>query len=299
MSRCPVDSATEMWIESSMHWFVGEFGARQLSRDVVTPTAQFLPADYRATPAQIEAMVQATCLRMEVKREFVDVRLFDGSEQKQQAARSGNKRTVGHFRMESGKAVIGLDLSEAADPVLLLAILVHEMCHVRLLAEKRIKPDRPDHERLTDLLTVYFGYGILSTNAAMRFDRRSGPWIVPQGQFDDLTLNAARRGGYNRLGYLTSQEFGYALSCYSWLRRDATPGWHNFVTPGPLVAMRQGLAYLQGRSKPGELPWQRLASQPVQIGNARLRFATAQPNLPQFPLRGSKPQSPNPGSVQK
>jgi hypothetical protein len=284
MSGCPVDSPTQVWIESSMQWFIDQFGARQLRRDVVTPTARFLPSDYRASAEQIEEMVLAACLRMEVERQFIDLRLFDGSKEKQEAARSGKKRTVGHFRMAGGKAVVSLDLSETADPVLLLAILVHELCHVRLLAEKRIKADRPDNERLTDLLTVFFGYGILSTNAAMRFDRRSGAWIVPRGEFDDRSLNAARNDGYNRLGYLKSAEFGYALSCYAWLRREQSPSCERYVTPGPLVTMRQGLSYLKAAGALGELPFQRLASKPVKVGNVSLRLTSGQQGLPQFGL---------------
>jgi hypothetical protein len=285
MSGCPVDSPVQIWIESSLQWLTKQFGAAPLSWDVVTPTARFLPADYHATTAQIEDMVVAACQRMEVERQFVDLRLFDGSEQKQQATRSGSSRAVGHFHMEAGKAVVSVDLSEAADPVVLLAILVHELCHVRLLAENRIRQDRRDQERLTDLLTVFFGYGIFSTNAAMRFNRRSGVSILPQGDWDDRTLNAARNDGYHRLGYLKSPEFGYALSCYSWLRRDSAPSWERFLTPGPLVVMRHGLSYLEAHTKLGELPIQRLASQSVQIGSARVRIAQAQPPG----LRGSSP----------
>ncbi len=36
-------------------------------------------------------------------------------------------------------------------------------------ARGRISADRKDHERLTDLLTVYFGFGVFTTNAALRF----------------------------------------------------------------------------------------------------------------------------------
>jgi hypothetical protein len=251
-----------------MLWFTEQFGRRQLLGDVVLPTARFLPPDYSATHSEIEHLVASACLHMQVDRQRIELRLFDGSAEKQ-AARSGHRRTVGHFHMENGRAVVSLDLAEAADPVLLLAIIVHELCHVRLLAEKRITADRKDQERLTDLLTVFFGFGIFSTNAAMRFDRRAGgAWIMPHGDLDDRTLNAARNEGYNRLGYLASAEFGYALSCYAWLRREPDPGWARFVTPGPLAALRQGLSYLKSVRDPGELPTDRLFNKQIKVGNA-------------------------------
>jgi hypothetical protein len=165
-----------------MHWFTEQFGSRQLRGSVVLPTARFLPPDYSATRSEIEHLVASARMHMQVDRRSIDLRLFDGSAEKQ-AAQSGKKRAVGHFHMANGRAVVSLDLAEAADPVLLLAIVVHELCHVRLLGEKRITAERKDHERLTDLLTVFFGFGIFSTNAAMRFDRRaSKAWIVPHGE---------------------------------------------------------------------------------------------------------------------
>ena len=265
---CPVDSKVQLWTESSMLWFTEQFGPRPLRRDVVLPTARFLPPDYSATQSEIEHLVASACLQMQVDRQRIELRLFDGSEEKE-AARSGTKRAVGHFHMENGRAIVSLDLAEKADPVLLLAIVVHELCHVRLLAEKRITADRKDQERLTDLLTVFFGFGIFSTNAAMRFDRRAGgAWIMPHGDLDDRTLNAARNEGYNRLGYLASAEFGYALSCYAWLRREPDPGWARFVNPGPLAALRQGLSYLKSVRDPGELPTGRLLNKQIKVGNA-------------------------------
>ena len=153
---------------------------------------------------------------------LITLGLFDGWAEQQEAAKTGRSRAVGHFRIENGRAVIALDQSECADPKLLTAIAVHELCHLRLLGEHRVRAERPDGERLTDLLTVYFGFGIFSTNAAMRFARADRGWsILPVGELDDRTLNAARHEGYQRLGYLSSAEFGYALACYCWLRRDS------------------------------------------------------------------------------
>jgi hypothetical protein len=266
----PLDASAQIWIESSLRWFLDQFGARQLRADVVVPTARFLPAGYSATTEQIEQLVMSACIRMEVDRQRIDLRLFDGSAEKEAAERSGRKRTVGHFQMERGRAVVSLDLSEAADPVVLLAIIAHELSHVRLLGERRISAQRPDQERLTDLLTVFFGYGVFSTNGAMRFDRRGGFYVVPRGEFDDRTLNAASNAGYHRLGYLKSDEFGYALSCYAWLRKEHNPAWAKFVNAGPLGVMRQGLTFLASASKPGALPTEQMLNQNIKVGNATI-----------------------------
>jgi hypothetical protein len=217
----PVDDRTQDWIESSLRWFVDQFGARQLCADVAVPTARFVPAAYAATTDQIEQLVSAACTRMGVGRKQFDARQFDGS-------------------------------PEAADPIVLLAVIARELARVRLIGERRIPAQRPDTERLADLLTVFCGYGVFSTNGAMRLDR----------------LDAAETAGQHRLGYLKSEEFGYALSCYAWLRRETNPAWARYVNAGTLQAMRRGLEYLSSASAPGQLPTQQPLHQNVKVGAA-------------------------------
>jgi hypothetical protein len=270
---CPVGPAVQAWTESSMRWFTDEFGTEVLQRDVILPTAGFIPAGYSATPDEVGAVVSQLCILMLVDPSRIKIDLFDGSAQKQEAAKLGKSRTVGHFHMEDGRAIIGLDSSETSDPLLLTAIAVHEICHVKLLGEGRLSAQRADQERLTDLLTVFFGFGVFSTNAALRFARAMRGWsVVPQGDFDDLTLNAARRNdSYNRLGYLKSQEFGYAMACFCWLRHETDPAWARTLNPGPLTYLKQGLAYLARNSANGEFPTQRVINKSAQIGNVTIR----------------------------
>jgi hypothetical protein len=274
---CPVDPAVQTWTESSMRWFTDEFGTEVLQRDVILPTAGFIPPGYSGAPDEVRAVVGKLCTLMMVDPARIKIDLFDGSAQKQEAAKLGKSRTVGHFHMRNGRAIIGLDSSETSDPLLLTAISVHELCHVRLLGERRINAQRADQERLTDLLTVFFGFGVFSTNAALRFARARRGWsIVPQGDFDDLTLNAARHNdSYNRLGYLKSQEFGYALACFCWLRHESDPAWARTLNPGPLTYLKQGLVYLARNSADGEFPTQRVVNKSAQMGKVTIRVTPA------------------------
>jgi len=269
---CPVNPAAQGWIESSLGWFAEQFGDRALRRDTVVPTASFLAErQYSGTADQIKALVRHVCSLMAVDPGLIRVDLFDGSEEKKAAQKFRRKRAIGHFHMEQGRAVIAVDQNESSDPRLVTAIAAHELCHFRLQGEGRVSYDRPDGERLTDLLTVYFGFGIFTTNAAMSFARADRNWIaMPTGDLDDRTLNAARNEGYHRVGYLNSAEFGYALACYSWLRREADPDWARNVNPGPLVSMSQGLAFLAQSAVSGALPAQRLIGSSVKVNNATI-----------------------------
>lgn len=253
-SDCPVDEETQEWTESSIRWFLGEFGTSVIYRDPALPTADFLPGTgYSASVGEIGELAARLSVLMLVDPASFTLELFDGTGEKEVVTASGKSRAVGHFRMDGGRMVISLDQREASDPQLATAIIVHELCHLRLLGENRVRRGRPDGERLTDLLTVYFGFGIFSTNAAMRFTRAErGFTIISRGLLDDRTLNGARRNeGYRRLGYLRSAEFGYALACYCWVRGETQlPGWARYVNPGPRVHLEQGLAYLRRTTRP-------------------------------------------------
>jgi hypothetical protein len=256
-SDCPVDPETQEWTESSIRWFFGQFGTSVLYRDPVLPTTGFLSnAGYSASPGQIEELVTHLCQLMLVDPGSFTLELYDGSAEKEVITASGKSHAVGHFRMTNGRLVISLDQKETSDPRHLTAIAVHELCHLRLLGEGRIRSNRSDGERLTDLLTVYFGFGIFTTNAAMSFARARGITIISRGLLDDRTLNASRSNeGYHRLGYLSSAEFGYALACYGWTRGETElPGWARYVNPGPRVHMEQSLAYLARTTRRPERP---------------------------------------------
>lgn len=258
VSACPVDQGKELWFKASLYTFGRQFGTEVFYRDPILPTAGFLSdVGDSMSPGQVEELIAHLCGLMMVDPGLVKVELFDGSAEKKEAAISGRKRTVGHFRVKDGQAIIALDQSEFSDPVILTAIAVHELCHLRLQGEGRVPRGAPDGERLTDLLTVYFGFGIFTTNAAVDFARANrGFTIISRGLLDDRALNAARHNdGYRRLGYLTSAEFGYALACYCWLRREEeVPAWARNVNPGPYVFLEQGLAYLKRVSRTGQLP---------------------------------------------
>jgi hypothetical protein len=79
----------------------------------------------------------------------------------------------------------------------LVATIAHELGHTLLLGDGRISSRREDHEPLTDLLTIFFGIGIFSANAA--FDSTQ----EDQGQYGYMRTT--------RLGYLTEPMYGYGL----------------------------------------------------------------------------------------
>lgn len=286
---CPVAPPRQAWIETSMEWFAGEFGREPLLGGIVLPGPNF-QSGYTGTPRQIERLIAGVCTVMSIDRAGLTVEFFDLQDEDDQETRKGG-RAVGHYFVRDGRPVIGLDVSEASDADYLTAIIAHELCHVRLLGEHRISRERRDHERLTDLLTVYFGFGIFSTNAALRFGETTrGFSVEPLGYLDERMLNAARNDGYSRVGYLTEPEFGYAMACYAWLREEPDPAWAGRLDPGPRVQLKHGLAYLARCARQGELPTTR--SDGVSIAVRVMRPDGLRLPFPVFTRSARPPASP-------
>ncbi len=111
-----------------------------------------------------------------------------------------------------------------------VATFAHELCHYQLLGGKRVGRDEPDHEPLTDLAVIFFGFGIFAANASFRSSSySSGNWHYTS---------------MKRQGYLPPPVLGYGLALYALLREEANPDWVRYVRPDVREPMRKALAYL-------------------------------------------------------
>jgi len=91
----------------------------------------------------------------------------------------------------------GCDMAHVHNPDDLVAILAHEVSHAYRHHHGLAGESSPQEESLTDLTTVYLGFGILTANNAG----------MAQG-----TLSAARTVGTREKGYLSALEMAYLLA---------------------------------------------------------------------------------------
>ncbi|MFI6623121.1 hypothetical protein [Streptomyces sp. NPDC050528] len=236
--RCPVGTAEEAWVEDNMAWLADQFEPEVRAERMVEPTAEFFPGAYAGSDEDIRRTVQRVCKRMRVDygRLLVEVEPYDDTERQTWLKmglqyRSGG--AVGHYRREGGRPVVAISQHLTRQPMALVATIAHELGHVLLLDEGRITTaQRPDHEQLTDLLTVHFGLGIFSANASFDFTRDSSGWSRSQ------------------LGYLSEEIYGYALAVYAAARGEQQPPeWARYLDTNPRVYMKQGLRYLSRKTR--------------------------------------------------
>jgi hypothetical protein len=234
-AECPVRPVEQSWIDESMDWFVEQFGEGRLRGEVVLPTDDYFPGAYAGSREDVARVLERLCEHMGVDRDRL---LLEHDERDDADGLSGevpvssrSHGAAGHFRMRGGRPVIGIRDDQAERPMALVATIAHELGHVLLLGDGRLTDDRDDHEPLTDLLTVYFGLGIFSANAAFEFEQRS------RGRYSYTSTS--------RLGYLTEPMYGYGLARYAYLRGETRPSWSRYLDTNPGTFMKRGLRYLQ------------------------------------------------------
>ena len=234
--KCPVDGESKEWIEGSFNWLVEAIGPDILRDvDVVVPTEEHFPDPYDGSRGSIRRMFERVCEYMDVDPKLIELQFYDSEDDDQihplaieEGVRSHDLGT--YQRRRDGKQVIRLDVSQGRNPQTMVATIAHELGHAILIGEDRLDPDNPDHEPITDLLTVYYGLGVFSANSTIIFEQ----WTNSQYQ-------GWRVGGG---GYLTEEAFGYALALFAYARGESKPDWQTFLTVNVRSYFRSGLKYL-------------------------------------------------------
>lgn len=245
-AKCPVDAETKEWLEGSFNWLIDDLGEETLrSVEVALPTAEYFPDPYSGSQHDIQSMVERVCEYMSVDPAEVELKFFthdQGAGLHPLAAVEGRAHDLGTYQRRGGKYHISLETSQAVNPEAMIATIAHELGHVILEGEGRLDDGHPDHEPLTDLLTVFYGMGIFNANSAFLFEQ----WTNAQAQ----GWHAAAGG------YLTEEMYGYALALFAYARGESKPDWAGHLKTNPRYFFRQGLKYLE---KTGDTKVRKLA----------------------------------------
>jgi hypothetical protein len=235
-AKCPVDDSTRTWTENNLGWLLQTFefpSAQDVT--VVLPTPEFFPDPYAGTEADVRRLFQRVCDLMEVDADRLKLELVADTEgalrHQLPSWESGGKGVAGHYQGDAQTATIRLNMAYRRDPMAMVAVMAHELSHVLLLGDEKISRERWDHEMITDLATVALGMGIFNANSAFKFAQWSGGGM--QGW------------SAGRLGYLTEQNWGYALAYFAKLRGESKPAWAQHLKGDVKHYFKAGMKYLR------------------------------------------------------
>ena len=252
--KLPITEEQRLWVNEGFHRLEKLVGrTRMLEARVIEPTAEDFPDRFDKTPEAIEDLFARVCGYMNVERGIIKLEIFpDETEELRSMLPSWSSRGGGHaaglylHALEQqeengadGRMVVAIRSTMLKDPMSLVATVAHELGHVILLGGKLITSNISDHERLTDLLTVFLGLGIFTANSATRFK-----------QFQE-----ERKIGWSMssLGYLPEPVFGYALAKFA-IERGDKAAWARHLTPNVKADFKSSRRWLEKNSQYVHIP---------------------------------------------
>ncbi|MFO0941283.1 MAG: hypothetical protein U0930_10990 [Pirellulales bacterium] len=210
------------WLEMRWRWLIGQFGDRR-DKPIVLTEPEYFPEEYRFDEASVDRYLTRVCSYMDADRSRIQLHFH---EELPKITTGTDAKSFAGLYVENGEQVeIWIEAKQLDDPLSLVATLAHEVGHLRLLGEKRVNDDEPDHEFLTDLSVIFFGLGIFTANSAVRESH------LTFGQFHSWEIS--------RLGYLSLPMQGYANALLGYSRGEFNPEWSRYLRPDVRSVFKQ------------------------------------------------------------
>jgi hypothetical protein len=235
----PIAEEDRQWVESGFDRLSRLLGRRRmLEAAVILPDAGHFPDPYDKSPAAAERIFARICRYMRLDCDSIELEVFSDLNTELRSLlpywrgdQGGCAGIYFHPEDESKKMVVALHQSQMEDPLAVVATLAHELGHVILLGGGLLDHNVKDMDPLTDLLTVFLGFGIFNANCSARFRQ----WQTDQKQGWSM----------QRLGYLPEEGYGYALARFAHERGERRPQWASHLSTNVRSYFRKSSAWLE------------------------------------------------------
>ncbi|MDR1504127.1 MAG: hypothetical protein LBT43_16900 [Prevotella sp.] len=228
----PLNNELRKWFENSLLWLEEEFPEPKVEdRKIFLPTADNMPFIWNNDEDSVQKALKmvAGCMAIpesELELDFYETGITEiNSGYNPIFLNNESDQVAGLYyeKDERGKYTIALDKQFVNSPEHAIAIIAHELSHVKLLGEKRIEEN---DEHLTDLATVLFGFGIFCANTSFQYYQSSSGW------------------GYSYQGYMNQDEWAYSLALLAYMRNEEKPDWANVLNPTLKKDFDRSLKYI-------------------------------------------------------
>lgn len=151
-----------------------------------------------------------------------------------------HQSTIAWFAgIEDRRALFGIDIGQLTDPQSLIASLCHEVAHAYRAQHNLVVDDQEQEEQLTDLTSIFLGFGIFAVNASERWVKKT----YLQGN------SAVTEFGGVTSGYITAEEASFAFAVQLAARgssRRAVKAICHVLEPNQAQMVRSALAAFDG-----------------------------------------------------
>ncbi len=232
---CPCDPVAKRWVEDRLQWLSRQFGLHiLLERPILLATDEFFPDPYDGSSKAVKQLFRRVCGYMEVDPQDVEFKLFT-DRKSFKGATLGLTQSFAAGTWHGGdeswqKGVIRIERSAVDQPSDLIGTMAHELAHQRLLGERRADPNAYDNELLTDLTTLFYGFGAFLANNPRKSTGKLSRWPGTK---------------LYRPEYISLPMLGYALAHIAWFRDESRPAWAKALGWAPRAVFKEELRYLQ------------------------------------------------------
>jgi hypothetical protein len=246
--KLPLSEEDRQWVDDGFYRLSRILGRnRMLEAEIILPDAEHFPDHYDKSDSAAEKMFLRIRDYMQVDPSLIDLEIFPDETQKLSELlpywKGGHGGCAGiyfHPEDENKKMVVALWHSQMEDPISLVATIAHELGHVILLGGRLMERSIKDMEPMTDLLTVFLGFGIFNANCASRFL-----------QWQD---NSKQGWSMKQLGYLPEEVFSYALAKFAQERGERRPKWAAHLSTNVRSYFSNSAAWLESNEKASSRP---------------------------------------------
>jgi hypothetical protein len=190
------------WLLDELRALIAARGARTfLVAPILEPTARDFPDPFHADEQGVRVLLRRILAYAGLEQLHVEVETFSQPDELRELDERGNAKAWGHegtaawfAGVEDGHCHFGVAAERIGEPETLVGTLCHEVAHAWRAVHGLVADDRDLEEQLTDLSTVYLGFGLLTTNASYRY-RQSGELTGGDGTIA-VTRWSHARGGY-------------------------------------------------------------------------------------------------------
>jgi hypothetical protein len=185
-----------------------------LTAPILEPTARDFPDPFEPNEEGVRTILRRILRYAALDDLEVDLDTFSQPDEMSEIDERGRAKKWGHegaaawfAGIEDSRCHFGIAVERIGEPASLVATLCHEVTHAWRHVHGLRDPDRDLEERLTDLSTVYLGFGLLTTNGAYMY-RASGELTGGES----AGSIAVTRWSHTRGGYLSPESMSFLLA---------------------------------------------------------------------------------------
>jgi len=195
------------WLAAALETLIASRGEETfVSSPLLLPDDSFFPDRWTPDAAGVAALAKRLLGYAGLAHLDVSIETFANEREIQEVGLDGRATKWSHSGaaawfagMRGDTCLFGVETGKLDDPLGLVAAMAHEVGHAYREAHHLVRPERDLEERLTDVTTIYLGFGVITTAASARFTTRSHG-------------NMGSSYSHSRQGYLAYNDMAFLLA---------------------------------------------------------------------------------------